>query len=67
MDSPIRARRVCKLMSGRWVAQPILLHYNKPVPYEDALERARLGHTVFVTIEDADRLVQAINNEIVDR
>lgn len=60
MDTGIKARRVCKLPNGHWVAQPIILHYSRPMLLEDAIRRVHEGHTVLVSIEDAPKVLEAI-------
>ena len=62
MDKAIQARRVCKLPNGHWVAQPVLLHYSKPMLLDDAIRRVREGHTVLVSIEDAPKVLEAITS-----
>lgn len=56
----IAAARITRLRSGQIVATHCLLHYNRPVSADDAVELVRAGKVAFVRRADAHRVLDAL-------
>ena len=56
----IAAARITKLRNGQIYAAHCLLHYQRPVRAEDAVDLVKAGRVVFVRRPDAHKVLDAL-------
>ncbi len=58
----VQASRICRAADGKWHAYDCILHHSRPMMVAEAIERARMGKTVFVLRENTGTVLGAVTD-----